>query len=162
MREQRRGVTGWRAAAVVVSTLPVAVLAACGTSASAQPEVRAQHTASQVPADVVRAYLVAVQREDGASAAELSTPGFAAEDPWQNGEDPGLRDVDVSPDVVPYDTTWSPDELKQFEQVVSVQTTFTVTDPDQGFPPGEPTSWGYLLARHSDRESWSIAGAGNG
>ena len=144
-------------------TLALAVaVAGCGPSGQARAEVAQQPTASEAPDDVVRAYLDAVQHEDEDSAAQVSTPGFAAQDQWQHGEDPGLKDVDVSSEVVPYDTTWSPDELKAYEQVVSVQVTFTVTDPDQGFSTGEPSGWGYVLVRHGDQEPWLIAEAGNG
>lgn len=137
-------------------------VAGCGSSGQARAEVAQQPTASEAPEDVVRAYLDAVQHGDEDGAAQVSTPGFAAQDQWQHGEDPGLQDVDVSSDVVPYDTTWSPDELKAYEEVVSVPVTFTVTDPDQGFSTGEPSGWGYVLVRHSTQEPWLIAEAGNG
>ncbi|WP_328291698.1 DUF4829 domain-containing protein [Kineococcus sp. NBC_00420] len=144
-------------------TLAFAVaVAGCGSPGQARADVVQQHTASEVPDDVVRAYLDAVQHEDEDGAAQVSTPGFAAQDQWQHGVDPGLKDVDVSSEVAPHDTTSSPDELKAYEQVVSVQVTFTVTDPDQGFSTGEPSGWGYVLVRHSDQEPWLIAEAGNG
>ncbi len=140
----------------------VVAVAGCGSSGQARAEVARQHTASEAPDDVVRTYLDAIQHGDEDSAAQVSTPGFAAQDRWQHGDDPGLEDVDVSSTVVPYDTTWSPEELKAYEQVVSVQVTFTVTDPGQGFSAGEPSGWGYVLVRHDDQEPWLIAEAGDG
>ena len=152
-----------RAAAWSSLGVALAVAAAgCGSSPQARAAVPQQHPASEAPDHVVRDYLDAVERQDDASAAQVSTPGFAAQDQWQHGNDPGLEDVDVSATVVPYDTTWSSEALQAYEQVVSVQVTFTVTDPDQGFSVDEPSGWGYVLVRHGDEDPWLIAEAGNG
>lgn len=150
-----------------VSRLPLllaaaVVLTACGSpSSTPDPEVAQRHVASQPAEEVVREYLDAVQDEDAATAAALSTPGFAAQDVWQEGQAPDLDDVEVSDTSTPYDTTWSSEELQSYAQAVNVQATYTADDGGAGTSGGEP-GWGYVLVRHFDQDPWLIASAGQG
>ncbi|WP_432510482.1 hypothetical protein [Kineococcus sp. SYSU DK001] len=149
---------------VLVSTAAVAaaVLAGCGSpSTTPDPDVVGRHVASQPAAEVVRDYLDAVQDDDRATAAVLSTPGFAASDAWPDGGAPDLDDVEVSDTTTAYDTTWSPEELKAYAQAVNVQATYTADDGGAGTSGGEP-GWGYVLVRDSDADPWLIAAAGQG
>ncbi len=120
-----------------------------------------RHVASQPPSDVVRDYLHAVQDDDAVTAAVLSTPGFAAQDGWQDGDAPDLDDVEVSDTATTHDTTWGAEELKAYAQAVQVQATYTADDGGTGTAGGMP-GWGYVLVRHSDRDPWLIASAGQG
>lgn len=140
------------------------LLAACGSD-TADPDVVARHDASETADDVVRDYLDAVQHDDGATAAVLSTPGFAAADTWQQGKAPGLSDVDVPGTVADYpipDPENVSEELRGHAQVVSVPVTFTVEGDGQGFSTDGPSGWAYTLVRDADDEPWLIAEAGNG
>ncbi|WP_432542909.1 hypothetical protein [Kineococcus sp. SYSU DK002] len=151
-----------RAALVATAALTVAALGACGSPPTTpDPEVVGRHVASQPAGEVVRDYLDAVQDDDAATAAALSTSGFAAHDVWQDGGSPDLDDVEVSGTATPYDTTWSPDDLKAYAQAVDVQVTYTADDGGAGTSGGEP-GWGYVLVRQSDADPWLIAAAGRG
>jgi len=97
---------------------------------------------------------------DRATAAALSTSGFAAHDSWQVHGAPDLNDVEVSNTATSYDTAWSLDELKAYAQAVDVQVTYTV-DGGAGDDGGQP-GWGYVLVRHTDKDPWVIASAGQG
>ncbi|WP_432507201.1 hypothetical protein [Kineococcus arenarius] len=150
-----------RVVLVATAALTAAALGACGSPSSTSPDVVDRHVASQPAGDVVRDYLDAVQGDDPATAALLSTPGFAAQGVWQDGEAPDLDDVDVSDTTTPYDTTWSSEDLKAYAQAVNVQATYTADDGGTGTAGGEP-GWGYVLVRHSDADPWLIASAGQG
>ncbi|WP_432484237.1 hypothetical protein [Kineococcus esterisolvens] len=151
-----------RVVLVAIAALTAAALGACGSpSATPDPDVVERHVASQPAGDVVRDYLDAVQDDDQATAAVLSTPGFAARDVWQDGEAPDLDDVEVSDTTTPYDTTWSSEDLKAYAQAVNVRATYTADDGSTGTAGGEP-GWGYVLVRHSDADPWLIASAGQG
>jgi hypothetical protein len=144
------------------TALVAALLAGCGSSPAApDPDVLERHVASQPASEVVRDYLDAVQDDDPATAAALSTPGFAADDVWQREAAPDLHDVEVSGTATPYDTTWSPDDVRAYAQAVDVQVTYRADDGGTGTSGGEP-GWGYVLVRRSDADPWLIASAGQG
>ncbi|WP_157873662.1 hypothetical protein [Kineococcus radiotolerans] len=147
---------------VLAAAALTAALAGCGSpSGTADPEVVERHVASRSAPDVVRDYLDAVQDDDRATAAVLSTPGFAAQDVWQRDGAPDLDDVEVSDDTTSYDTGWSSEELQAYAQAVDVQATYRADDGGTGTAGGEP-GWGYVLVRHSDQDPWLIASAGHG
>lgn len=151
-----------RRAALAAAALTVVGLGACGSPPTdPDPGVVERHVAAQPAAEVVRDYLDAVQDDDPATAAVLSTPGFAARDVWQEDGAPDLDDVEVSDTATPYDTTWSPDDLKAYAQAVDVQVTYSADDGGAGTSGGEP-GWGYVLVRRSDADPWLIASAGQG
>ena len=150
-----------RAVPATTAALTAVLLTGCGSSpATPDPDVVQRHVATQPASEVVRDYLDAVRDDDPVTAAVLSIPGFAANDVWPR-EAPDLHDVEVSDTATPYDTTWSPDDLRAYAQAVDVQATYRADDGGTGTAGGEP-GWGYVLVRRSDADPWLIASAGQG
>ena len=106
------------------------------------------------PEEVVRAYLDALDAHDCDTAERLMTPNSSAES-WC--EDlAGLADVQLR-DVIPEKPRWS--GHRDDQQVMQVVVRFDLDWPwlhGDGSMPEGLTTWGYLLVRDSEAESWTI------